>query len=195
MRLTVFYATRPTPFGSIALVWDTASEGPRVSRIVLSRPGLRAAALVKTAWPDAIRGRTLTTDRLADRIVAFLEGERVRFRLSAIALERCSLFQREVLTAEFSIPRGSVATYGGIAAHIKRPGAGRAVGRALATNPFPIVIPCHRAIRSDGSIGGYQGGTRMKRILLERENVVVSAGGIVTKARVKYGTLPGRSRK
>lgn len=194
MAVTVFYAMRKTPLGPIALVWDTASDDPQVSRIVLPRPGLRARAIVKAAWPDAIRGRTLATDRLADRIVAFLEGEKVRFRLGSIALDRCSPFQRKVLTAEFSVPRGSVATYGGIAGHLRRAGAGRAVGRALATNPFPIVIPCHRAVRSDGYIGGYQGGPRMKRILLEREGVVVSPEGIVTKARVKYGTLPGRSR-
>jgi len=195
MKVRVFYAMCRSPFGSIAVVWDTVSDDPRVSRILLPRPGLSARAIVKASWPGAIRGRTLTIDRLAERIAAFLEGETVRFRLSSIALDRCSPFQQAVLRAEFSVRRGTVATYGGIAERIGRPGAGRAVGRALATNPFPIVIPCHRAIRSDGSIGGYQGGPRMKRMLLEREGVTVSPQGTVTKARVTYGALPGRRHR
>jgi methylated-DNA-[protein]-cysteine S-methyltransferase len=188
----VLYLTRPTPFGRVALAWDAESEARGVMRIALPRPGLEAEAIIRAEWPRALRASSEATDNLADRIAAFLEGEPLEFGLEGIALEERSPFQRRVLAAEHAILRGWVGTYGGIAAHIGRPGAGRAVGRALATNPFPIVIPCHRAIRSDGLIGGYQGGPGMKRILLEREGVVLSSKGVVTRARLRYGALPGR---
>ncbi len=88
--------------------------------------------------------------------------------------------------AEYGIPRGSVSTYGRMAAHLGIPGGARAVGNALATNPFPIVIPCHRAIRSDGTLGGYQGGLAMKRILLEQEGVVIDDRGRVRSTKLYY---------
>jgi methylated-DNA-[protein]-cysteine S-methyltransferase len=104
-------------------------------------------------------------------IRAFLNGHDVEFDLGSARLDLCSLFQQEALRAEYKIPRGCVSTYGLIAAQIGRPGAARAVGNALAANPFPIVVPCHRVIRSDMNIGGYQGGPDMKLRLLESEGV------------------------
>jgi methylated-DNA-[protein]-cysteine S-methyltransferase len=103
-----------------------------------------------------------------------------------IALEDCSVFQRRVLLAEYAIPRGWVSTYGRIAAALGRPGGARAVGRALATNPFPLVIPCHRAVRAGGDLGGYQGGVAMKRALLTFEGVEFTEGGKVRLERVHY---------
>lgn len=80
-------------------------------------------------------------------------------------------FEAAVLRATAAIPAGSVRTYGQIAAAIGRPGAARAVGQALARNPLPVRIPCHRVVRSDGQLGGYsgQGGTAGKQALLEAE--------------------------
>jgi methylated-DNA-[protein]-cysteine S-methyltransferase len=79
-----------------------------------------------------------------------------------------------------------VSTYGRIARHLAIPGGARAVGRALARNPFPIIIPCHRAIRSDGRLGGFQGGPAMKRALLELEGVECSSTGRVSAERLYY---------
>ncbi|MBN1893261.1 methylated-DNA--[protein]-cysteine S-methyltransferase [bacterium] len=118
-------------------------------------------------------------DVLARRIEAFLKGEDIRFSLSEVRLQNCPVFQRKVLTAEHAIPRGWVSTYGLIAGHLGHPGAARAAGNALAKNPFPVVIPCHRAIRSDGSLGGYQGGAKMKRALLEMEGIAFRDPGHV----------------
>jgi AraC family transcriptional regulator of adaptative response/methylated-DNA-[protein]-cysteine methyltransferase len=67
------------------------------------------------------------------------------------------------------IPRGTTATYGEIARAIGRPTAARAVGRACASNRIALVIPCHRAVRSDGEPGGYRWGARRKQAILERE--------------------------
>ena len=82
------------------------------------------------------------------------------------------LFFRKVWIACASIPAGKTRTYGWIAKRIGYPGAARAVGTALAKNPFAPVIPCHRVIRSDGSLGGYsgKGGLKTKRALLRKEN-------------------------
>ncbi len=80
-------------------------------------------------------------------------------------------FQREVLIATASIPRGKTSTYKDIACMIGRPNACRAVGTVLKKNPLPITIPCHRVIRSDGSVGWYagkaSGGTEKLRLLVK----------------------------
>lgn len=108
-----------------------------------------------------------------------LAGEPVYVPTSLLDLGQCSAFQRRVLLAEYGIPRGRVTTYGRIAAGLGVPGASRAVGTALARNPFPIVIPCHRTVRSDGDPGGFRGGADMKRALLELEGVEFTPAGKV----------------
>ena len=111
-------------------------------------------------------------DSIAGDIEAFLSGADISFSLSSVRMDLCSEFQKKVLVAEHSVPRGHVSTYQRIAERISSPGSSRAVGNALARNPFPIIIPCHRTIRSDGTPGGYQGGTDMKRRLLSMEGVL-----------------------
>ena len=74
-------------------------------------------------------------------------------------------FEKSVLEATLAIPRGRVASYKEIAAAIGRPNACRAVGNALAKNPFAPMVPCHRVVRSDGGIGGYSAPGRSKRKL------------------------------
>lgn len=97
-----------------------------------------------------------------------------RSRTDILCLEGCSIFQKKVLRAVYAIPRGKISTYKLIAKKIGKPKASRAVGAALAKNPFLLLIPCHRVIRSDGSLGGYRGGLRLKKYLLELEGVSFS---------------------
>jgi methylated-DNA-[protein]-cysteine S-methyltransferase len=78
-----------------------------------------------------------------------------------------------VLAAISKIPFGETRSYGWVARAIGKPGAARAVGQALHTNPVPIIIPCHRIVASDGSLGGYGGGLPMKIKLLRLEGVAV----------------------
>jgi O-6-methylguanine DNA methyltransferase len=78
-------------------------------------------------------------------------------------------FQLRVWNALRAIPYGAVRNYGDIARAIGKPGAARAVGGAIGSNPLPIVIPCHRVIASDGTIGGYSGGLAIKHRLLALE--------------------------
>ena len=82
-------------------------------------------------------------------------------------------FQIKVWKELSKIPKGEVRTYKQIAKSIGKPKSSRAVANAWAKNPYPIVIPCHRVIRSDGTIGGYsgQGGVKLKKELLKKEGV------------------------
>ena len=86
-------------------------------------------------------------------------------------MSKYSPFYQAVWKACAEIPAGETRTYGWIAKRIGKPGAARAVGRALGANPFAPVIPCHRVIREDGAMGGYsgEGGVETKRRLLEKE--------------------------
>jgi methylated-DNA-[protein]-cysteine S-methyltransferase len=78
-------------------------------------------------------------------------------------------FRREVLRATAEIPYGETASYRDVATRAGSPGATRAAGSALATNPLPIVVPCHRVLRTGGGLGGYAGGLEMKSALLRLE--------------------------
>jgi methylated-DNA-[protein]-cysteine S-methyltransferase len=181
-----FYVLLPSPFGTVGVVWRETGTGPRVQRLFLPREQTSAEDLVRAEFTAALPLACSAVAELGERIQAFLAGEHVAFDPKVIALDRCSAFQAGVLLAEADIPRGWVSTYGRMAAKLGTPGGGRAVGRALARNPFPIIIPCHRAIRSNGELGGYQGGVDMKRALLELEGVEFTAGGRVLMRRVYY---------
>jgi methylated-DNA-[protein]-cysteine S-methyltransferase len=89
-------------------------------------------------------------------------------------------FNQSVYAMTSLIPMGKVTTYGAIAKAIGSPKAARAVGQALGANPNPIVVPCHRVVRSDGVLGGYSGGQGpvTKEKLLAREGVQVAAGKV-----------------
>jgi methylated-DNA-[protein]-cysteine S-methyltransferase len=129
-------------------------------------------------------GRRLrsTPTRSADRTAAvrreleqYLRGRRTDFSVP-VDLRHVTSFQRSVLEAARRVPRGQVATYAEIGRRIGRPGAARAVGQALGSNPVPIVVPCHRVLASDGSLGGYsgRGGLRTKRQLLVLEGALLA---------------------
>lgn len=168
-----------TAFGPVTIVWDAGAGGPAVARVLLSRAGARADERARMLFPEARRGSCAQIDAVASAIDALLAGDAVDIPLDVADLASCPPFQQEVLRAEHAIPRGRVSTYRLLAAHVGRPAAARAVGNALATNPFPLIVPCHRAVRSDGRLGGYQGGPAMKRALLEMEGVRVDGDRVV----------------
>ena len=97
----------------------------------------------------------------AAQILEYLDGTRREFELT-IDWTGVSNFQRKALTAVYDIPYGETRSYGQIAAQIGKPQAPRAVGRANATNPIPLVIPCHRVIGADGNLRGYGAGDGIK---------------------------------
>jgi methylated-DNA-[protein]-cysteine S-methyltransferase len=110
------------------------------------------------------------TKAVSRQITEYLSGAREAFDIP-IDWSVMTPFQEKVLRATMEIPRSEVRTYGEIAALIGKPGAAQAVGRAEATNPMPIVIPCHRVVAADGSLHGYsaRGGLNTKSWLLNLE--------------------------
>ena len=183
-RITTYLSTLDSSFGSLTIAWERR-EAPTVVQIFLSKPGAPSEERAKTRYPGSDESSDSHIDELVRDLGLYFDGQDVRFSLDYLAMERCSHFQQGVLRAEHGIPRGYVSTYGRIAAYLDLPGGARAVGRALATNPFPVVIPCHRAVRSDGAIGGYQGGADMKKALLLMEGVEFD-GEKVKMNRVYY---------
>lgn len=106
---------------------------------------------------------------------------------------RGSAFQDEVWAALAALPVGQTRSYRELAREIGHPGAARAVGRACASNPAPLVLPCHRVVRSDGEPGGYRGGTARKRRLLASEGALRRRGEPAQTSSTRRAE--GRSRK
>ena len=109
---------------------------------------------------------------LAEEIAAHLEGG-ASCPKAELDMSACTDFQKQIYALVQAIPRGQTMTYGEVAACAGKPGAARAVGRAMATNPFAILVPCHRVVAKKG-LGGYLWGTEMKEKLLrlERESSI-----------------------
>lgn len=103
-------------------------------------------------------------DVVADQIGSYFRGERTRFDL-ALAPQG-SDFQQQVWAALLNIPFGQTRSYGELAQELGLQGGARAIGRANATNPIGLIIPCHRVIGADGSLTGYAGGLALKQKLL-----------------------------
>jgi methylated-DNA-[protein]-cysteine S-methyltransferase len=102
----------------------------------------------------------------------YFDGKRDRFELPVDWRLSHPGFYRRVLRATARVPFGEMITYRDAAERAGNPRAFRAAGTALGSNPTPIVVPCHRVIRSDGEIGNYGGGPEMKRFLLELEHAI-----------------------
>jgi len=121
-----------------------------------------------------------TTGAVIARLQAFAQGTCDDFRDVKVHIGHLSSFQQRVLACCRQIPFASVRTYGEVAAAAGCPGAARAVGACMAKNPIPIIIPCHRVVAADGSLGGYSafGGVRTKRRLLTLE-----AAGMIGPSR------------
>jgi O-6-methylguanine DNA methyltransferase len=160
------YAELPSPLGPIFVAWN----GRGISWVdrAADPEGFEARFAERVRRP--LRRAEAVPAKLAGAVEARLAGDRRR-RLP-IDLRGRTEFEVAVLHKALEIPRGEVRPYGWIAAEIGRPNAVRAVGTALAHNPVPLVIPCHRVVRSDGSIGQYSlGGPAAKRTILAAEGL------------------------
>lgn len=182
----MYYILIPSAFIAFSVVWRETIDGPKVYRIFLSDKRKPLEKFVHSNFADVSLRTCSFIKVLGEQINKFLEGESVIFKLEAVALEECSEFQRKVLSACFDIPRGWISTYGRIAESLGISGGARAVGSALSHNPFPIVIPCHRVVRSDGHSGGFMSGPEMKRSLLELEKIRFAKNGKVLTDRIYY---------
>ena len=124
--------------------------------------------IVENVAPSPDRFRDLTR-----RLIAYFDGHKVSFT-DELDLSNATQFQRKVWQAARLIPYGETRSYGWLAEKVAKPGAGQAIGQAMSKNRLPIIIPCHRVIAGDGSLGGFTGGLDMKRRLLQLETPVTS---------------------
>ncbi len=172
------FVLRPSPLGPVFVSYN--------------RSGVSACSLVREEGEEGFAaefaarfGRLATPDpdppeRLVRQIDAALAGRPSRLRYD---LRTMSEFGRAVLAKASEIPAGQVRPYGWIAAEIGRPKAVRAVGTALGHNPIPLLIPCHRVVRTDGRIGDYGLGSPAKRAVLAAEGVEADDRGRLVAGR------------
>ncbi len=177
---------QPIWIGSISsarlgTVWAAASvQGLTTVEFGVSRKAFESTVrhqLKREVADAAGKGRDIA-ELAACQMEEYLKLDRRSFGIPIDWSVLSSDFQRLALRAVMAIPYGETRTYGQIAAQIGYPDAPRAVGRANATNPMPLVIPCHRVIGSDGKLHGYggAGGLKTKRWLLDMECGIVSGG-------------------
>jgi methylated-DNA-[protein]-cysteine S-methyltransferase len=126
--------------------------------------------------PSVCEGGGLV-DKAAQFLSAYFGGERVSFDLQ-LDMTRFTHFQQTVYASVITIPYGEVRTYGEVARSIGRPTAARGIGAAMAANPLPVIIPCHRVVGASGSLCGYSaaGGVDSKKWLLRMEGVELLFG-------------------
>lgn len=162
----VAYRTIDTPVGPLLLA--ATAEG--LVRVAFTRQGHDA---VLAALADTISPRILAApgrlDTVARELDEYFAGARTRFDLP-LDHRLTTGFRRRVLAHLPDIAYGDTASYAAVARLAGNPKAVRAVGTACAANPLPVVVPCHRVVRSDGTPGGYAGGQAAKAILLALES-------------------------
>jgi AraC family transcriptional regulator of adaptative response/methylated-DNA-[protein]-cysteine methyltransferase len=167
--LDIRYATAPSPLGRLLV----AATPRGVCAVKLGDKDAPLIAALRREFPEAALGRDAGGLRRATAtLVRALRGGAPRVDLPLDI--RATAFQWKVWRALLAIPQGETRTYRQIAAIVGAPRAPRAVGRACATNPVAIAIPCHRVIREDGGLGGYAYGIGRKRRLIETERLAAA---------------------
>jgi methylated-DNA-[protein]-cysteine S-methyltransferase len=168
------YVLIPWDRDAVVLAFDPAMF-PKVSHICL--PGAEQRRLLRDARKAA------QIPPLAEQMHAYLAGERIRFATHDLDLRGFTPFRLAVSLAAARIPYGQIWSYGRLAAAAKSPRASRAAGQVMASNPLPVVIPCHRVVGSNGGLCGFRGGLSLKRRLLELEGVALRGKNQVEKPR------------
>jgi methylated-DNA-[protein]-cysteine S-methyltransferase len=163
----VEYLTFKTSFGWVGV---SASE-KGLKTIILPQPTeLQARGLLRSEALIAGRPSDKLAD-LAERLEAYFDGRKAGFT-DELDFTGATPFQIRVWEQARRIPFGETRSYQWVAGQTGKPGAARAVGQALGKNPFPIIVPCHRVVASDGGLGGFSGGLDMKRRLLKLEGII-----------------------
>jgi len=160
--------------------WMAMAASPRgVQAIVLPKSSRKTAEVAMRRALISSNGHltgyasrlTVLLEEACAQLVAFLEGKRRELDFP-VDLSGGSAFQRRVWRAILPIPYGRVRSYKWVALRVGGTRHARAVGHALGANPVPIVIPCHRVVAHDASLGGFTGGLRTKRRLLQLEGTL-----------------------
>lgn len=157
------YAYLDTPLGPLLIAGDASAV------LQITFPNQGKAAKAQAGWVESPRGPVGEAMR---QLGEYFAGERSDFDLPLTPLG--TAFQRSVWRQLQEIPYGATISYGELARRVGNPKASRAVGSANGRNPLPIVIPCHRVIAGDGTLGGFGGGLATKQTLLalEQRNLI-----------------------
>lgn len=178
--------------GSLVLAVTPAG----VAEIALSaRRGRPARAWARERHPEGRLDEAIEP-KLQKDLLDYFAGQPVRFR-ARVDLSEGTPFQQQVLRACAKIPYGQTVTYGTLAQRVGRPRAARAIGNAMARNPVPILIPCHRVVPRNGGLGGFSAeqGTALKQWLLAMEAETVAASPRVGCRRARrVDSTSGRQR-
>jgi methylated-DNA-[protein]-cysteine S-methyltransferase len=171
MQKAIKYTIFKTKWGYFGLA--AAGEGLFRSCLPLAGPEMVESRLLQNLQEP--RYDKILFRAAQEQIIAYFEGVIINFRDIPVVLDGSGSFLRSVLDACRDIGFGRTISYSGLAKKIGRPTAVRAVGNALAKNPLPLIIPCHRVIRSDGKIGGFSaaGGKNLKAKLLKHEQAAL----------------------
>lgn len=183
-----WYDSVLTPVGWCAVV--AGRSGLR--RVFLAEPGRdRLLAAVLRQFPEC-RPDAQSCREAGLFLVRYFEEGAAATVPQQLDPGPATAFQRSVWNAAAKIPFGRVRTYGWIAERIGCPAAARAVGSALGANPLPIIVPCHRVVCANGSLGGFSapGGTALKRRLLEHEGVVSVESGVRSREKNPFNRKP-----
>lgn len=163
--LELAYSTTPSPFGDLLLVASDAG----VVRVAFDAEGHdRVLEQLADSIGSRVLRTTLRTEHARRQLEEYFDGRRRRFDV-ALDLRLVSGFRRRVVEQLDGIEYGTTASYAAVAERVGNPAAVRAVGSACAHNPVPLLLPCHRVVRSDGSVGQYLGGADAKAALLQLE--------------------------
>lgn len=158
------YTLAPCPLGRLLL----AATERGICAVEVGDRDADLEARLRAEYPAAAIERNDAPLRVwVEELRQHLEGERPHLDLPLDL--RATAFQRRVWQELRAIPYGSTRSYGQVAGAMGRPKAVRAVAQACAANPVALIVPCHRVIRGDGSLGGYRGGLERKKKLLKRE--------------------------
>jgi O-6-methylguanine DNA methyltransferase len=175
------YTILATPIGPVYIAWN----GRGLSAVDVAPSDAAFEARLRELTGRPVRRVDEPPARLGRSVARRLAGDR-RARVR-IDVRGRSEFERAVWAKALEIPRGEVRPYSWVAAEIGRPRAVRAVGSALGRNPVPLVVPCHRVVRSNGTIGQYGlGGPANKRRLLVVEGVDLDGLGSLGSAGIRY---------
>jgi O-6-methylguanine DNA methyltransferase len=175
------YAHIDSPIGPLTVAWN----GRGVSEVAAATDGPTFEARHRAATGRDAFAMEVLPRRLAEAIERRLRGDR-RVRID-LDLRGHSPFEQDVWRKALEIPRGEVRPYGWVAAEIGRPRAVRAVGTALGHNPVPLIVPCHRVVRTDGFIGQYSlGGPDNKRTILRSEGLDPAGLEAQAAAGIRY---------
>lgn len=175
------FASMPGPLGPLFVAWN----GRGVSMVDLAGDPDAFARRLESSTGRPARQVETVPEPLRTRIERRLAGD----RRATVRLDWRGRgpFERAVWSKALEIPRGEVRPYGWVAAEIGSPRAVRAVGSALGHNPVPLIVPCHRVVRSDGTIGQYSlGGGSNKRSILQAEGVDVDRLGRLAAEGVRF---------